>query len=168
MPSIRELLKEGRVSLTKRENLLGHGPHLQAQVCSHHLLDTSILASKPEVQKMAIPAPNQQSLLWADQPPDEVPDYNCSARQRTQIQVPFSKNITNPACKQLREKHGEQRCPPTRVPKLDKMVWNRISKEAVKLDWSLARLQALCMDAAGLLVALLEQAEQGQLSVEGQ
>ena len=38
---------------------------------------------------------------------------------------------------------------------------------AVDLDWSLARLQALCVDAIGPLATFLELAEQDQLTAEG-
>ena len=78
----------------------------------------------------------------------------------------FSKAIPNPTRKQLRKKNGDPRCPPTRVPKLDKMVQDRMSQGAVKLNRSLARLQAHCVDAAGPLATMLELAERGELSAE--
>ena len=53
------------------------------------------------------------------------------------------------------------------MPKLDKMVRDRMSQEAVKLDRSLARPQALCVDAVGPQATLLELAEQDQLTAEG-
>ena len=117
---------------------------------------------------------------------DEVPDYNVqlvwdeeeedtttnsklftvSENTGKLLRDSFSKAIPNPARKQLREKHGDHRCPPTRVPKLDKMVRDRMSQGAIKLDRSFARLQALCVNAAGPLASLLEQAERGELTVE--
>ena len=47
------------------------------------------------------------------------------------------------------------------------MVRDRMSQEAVKLDRSLARPQALCVDAVGPQATLLELAEQDQLTAEG-
>ena len=52
--------------------------------------------------------------------------------------------------------------PPTRVPKLHKMVKDRLSKEAVKLDKSLARLQVLFLDAVGPLASILEKGDKGK------
>ena len=156
----------------------------------HHSFDTSTPTKTPEVRKdgCSTPTPNQQSALWADWPLDEVPDYsmqlvwdkeepgdetattsrlfNVSENTDKLLRESFLKAIPNPTRKQLREKHGDPRCPPTKVPKLDKMVRDRMSQGTVKLDRSLARLQALCVDAAGPLAMLLEQAEQGQLSME--
>ena len=40
------------------------------------------------------------------------------------------------------------------------------SQGAIKLDRSLARLQALCVDAAGPLATMMELAEQGELTAE--
>ena len=66
----------------------------------------------------------------------------------------------------MREKFGDPRCPPTRVPKLDKMVCDRISQEAVKVDRSLARLQALFLDAVVPLASILEEDDKGTLTTE--
>ena len=149
-------------------------------------VDTSTPA--PEVRKNvgSTPTLTKQSLLWADHPVDEVPDYSTqvtwddedddnqsnsklfSVSESTAklLRDSFSKAIPNPTRKQLREKNGDPRCPPTRVPILDKMVRDRMSQGAVKLDHSLARLQTHCVDAAGPLAMMLELAEQGELSAE--
>ena len=42
---------------------------------------------------------------------------------------------------------------------MDKMVKDRISQESVKLDKSLARLQALILDAVGPMATILEEGE---------
>lgn len=52
------------------------------------------------------------------------------------------------------------------VPKLDKMVKDRMSQGAVKMDQSLARLQLLCVDATGPFASLVEQGNHGDLMVE--
>ena len=159
----------------------------QSAVChvEGHQVDTSTPA--PEVQKngRSTPTLTEQSLLWADFPVDEVPDYSAqitwddedednqlhgsklfavSGGMDKLLQDSFSKAIPNPTRKQLREKNGDPRYPPTRVPKLDKMVRDRMSQGAVKLDRSLTRLQTHCVDAAGPLATMLELAERGELS----
>ena len=45
--------------------------------------------------------------------------------------------------------------PPTQVPKMDKMVKDRITQESVKLDKSLVRLQALVVDAVNPVITNL-------------
>ena len=40
------------------------------------------------------------------------------------------KVIQNQSRRQMREKFGDSRCPLTRVPKLDKMVKDRITQES--------------------------------------
>ena len=149
-------------------------------------VDTSTPAPEVRSNGGSTPTPTEQSLLWADRPVDEVPDYSAqitwddedddnhsnsklffvSEGTAKLLRDSFSKAIPNPTRKQLREKNGDPRCPPTRVPKLDKMVRDRMSQGAVKLDRSLARLQAHCVDAAGPLAMMLELAEQGELSAE--
>ena len=52
--------------------------------------------------------------------------------------------------------------PPTQVPKMDKMVKDRISQESVKLDKSLA----LVVDAVGPMTTILEEGEKGSLNAE--
>ena len=66
----------------------------------------------------------------------------------------------------MREKFEDPRCPPTRVPKLDKMVKDRIAQESVKLDRSLVRLQVLFLDAVGPMATILEEGEKGSLTTE--
>jgi hypothetical protein len=115
------------------------------------------------------------TTYWDDEEPGDESTATCtsnpfSVSENTSklhvLQDSFSKAIPNPTRKQLKEKHGDPRCLPRRVPKLDKMVRDRMSQGAVKLDQSLARLQALCVDAVGPLASLLELAEQDQLTAE--
>ena len=47
---------------------------------------------------------------------------------------------------------------------MDKMVKDRISQESVKLDKSLARLQALVLDAVGPMTTILEEGEKGSFN----
>lgn len=121
-----------------------------------------------------------QPALWADRPEDEVPDYSArivwddndkdtsavgqklfvvSESTDILLRKSFSKAMPNSTWRQLREKHGDPKCSPTRVPKLDKMVKDRMSQTSVKMDRSLARLQALYVDAASPLATLVEQGE---------
>ena len=53
------------------------------------------------------------------------------------------------------------------MPKLDKMVKDRLHQETAKLDQVLARIQALTLDAVGPLTTIIDQAEAGALTMEG-
>ena len=127
------------------------------------------------------------STPWADRPVTEVPNYketivwhddedgvegNSSKlftvleSTNTLLQESFLKGIPNATRRQMREKFGDPKCPPTRVPKMDKMVKDRITQESVKLDKSLARLQALVVDAVGPMTTILEEGEKGSLNAE--
>jgi hypothetical protein len=64
----------------------------------------------------------------------------------------------------MREKFGDPECPPTRVPKLDQLVKDRVSQESVKLDRALAKLKAFFLDAVGPLTTILEEAENRRLT----
>ena len=132
------------------------------------MLITTCLTPHPKSTKdgSTTPTPIQQPQPWANQLLDEISDHNLqlswddeepgdesvttsnlfsvSENTRKLLQDSISKTTPNPTCKQLREKHGDPRCPPTRVPQLDKMVRDSTSQRAIKLDGSLARLQALC------------------------
>ena len=46
------------------------------------------------------------------------------------------------------------------------MVKDRLSQDTVKVDWSLARLQALFLDAVGPLASILEEDDKGSLTTE--
>ena len=126
-------------------------------------------------------------LPWAERSVNEVPDYeevitwpdeedgsegnstklfSVSENTKTLLQESFLKGVPNATRRQMREKFGDPKCPPTRVPKLDKMVKDRITSESVKLDKSLARLQALCLDAVGPLTTIIDEGDKGNLSEE--
>ena len=73
------------------------------------------------------------------------------------------RGIPTTSRRQTRERFGDPKCPPTRVPKL---VKDRVSQEAVKLDKAMARLQALFLDAVGPLATILEEGENGSLTAD--
>lgn len=129
----------------------------------------------------------QPSRLWADRQVDEVPDYSTpvtwddeeedttmvgqklfavSEGTEKLLRESFTKAMPNSARRQLRERNGDPKCPPTRIPKLDKMVRDRMSQGSVKLDRSLARLKALSVYATGPLASLIEQGNRGELTTE--
>lgn len=91
-----------------------------------------------------------ERLSWADRPLDKTPDYeqqlswpdedddtlsaNSSLFAVTEatdklLQDSFSKRVPNTTRKQWRECYGDPKCPKTRVPKLDKMVKDRLHQE---------------------------------------
>ena len=137
----------------------------------------------PEVRRIDRSTP----LLWADRPAVEAPDYNevitwpddeeenggnstklfaVSENTSKVLTDSFLKGLSNPSRRQMREKFGDPRCPPTRVQKLDKIVKDRMSQEAAKMDKTLARLQALFLDIVGPLASILEDSEKGELTIE--
>ena len=142
----------------------------------------------PEVRNDVDSTPvNDRTAPWADRSVNSVPDYEetitwpdeedetggsstklftVSESTNTLLQESFLKGVPKTARRQMREKFGDPRCPPTRVPKLDKMVKDRITQESVKLDKSPARLQALFLDAVGPLTTILEEGEKGSLTAE--
>ena len=54
----------------------------------------------------------------------------------------------------------------TRVPKLDKIVKDRLCLETARLDHTLARFQALTLDVVGPLAMITDQGESGTLMLE--
>ncbi len=113
------------------------------------------------------PRDYEEILVW----PDEDDDQNnhtskLSENTNKLLQESFLKAVPNQSRRAMREKFGDPRCPPTRVPKLDKMVKDRISQETVRLDRSMARLQALLLDAVGPMASILEEDENGTLTTE--
>ena len=131
---------------------------------------------------------SRRPRLWADRPAIEQPDYDevvvfpededddlnsnsklFSVSENTEklLQDSFTKGVSNPARKQWRERYGDPKCVQTRIPKMDKMVRDRLRTDTAKTDRSLARLQALAMDAVGPLTSIVEKGEKGTLSLDG-
>lgn len=54
----------------------------------------------------------------------------------------------------------------TRVPKLDKIVKDRLSPETARLDHMLARLQVLTLDVVGSLATITDLGKSGTLTAE--
>ena len=86
-------------------------------------------------------------IIWDDEDEGLISSKLFAVSENTDklVRDSFSKAIPR---RQLQEKHGNSRCPPMKVPKL---VQDRMSQgdTCIELDRSLARLQALCVDAAG-------------------
>lgn len=139
-------------------------------------------SSTPEV-----PKENSRPRLWADRPPIEQPNYDevivfpddyddelegnsklFSVSESTEklLRDSFTKGVSNPARKQWRERYGDPRCVQTRIPKMDKMVRDRLRPDTAKTDRSLARLQALAMDAVGPLTSIVDKGEKRTLTAD--
>ena len=102
---------------------------------------------------------------WADRSVNEVPNYDkvlvwpeddeeassskIFAVSEKVLRESFLEGIPAPSRKQLRERFGDPKCPPMQVPRVDKIVTDRVSQEKIKLDKALARLQAMFLDAVG-------------------
>lgn len=133
--------------------------------------------------------PAAASLLsWAERPIDEVPNYEeqltwpdeedeassgnsklfaVSESTAKLLDDAFGKGVPNATRKQWRERYGDPKCPKTRVPKLDKIVKDRLTQETARMDRTLARIQALATDVVGPLTTIVEQGEAGSLTAEG-
>ena len=75
--------------------------------------------------------------------------------------------MTNSDRRKQVEKFGVPECDFVRCLKLDPMLKSTLPKEAIKADGYLSRLQQFWLDAVAPLVAVMEGAEAGELSVEG-
>ena len=68
----------------------------------------------------------EETLVWPDEEDDQSSSLNklftVSENTNKLLQESFLKAIPNQAWRQMREKFGDPQCPPTRVPKLDKIV----------------------------------------------
>ena len=108
-------------------------------------------------------------MIWLDED-DETQSssklFAVSENTNKVLKESFLKGIPNPSRRQMKERVGDPKCTPTRVPKLDKMVKDRVSQESVELDRSLARLQALFLDAVEPLATILEEGEKGSLTAD--
>lgn len=112
----------------------------------------------------------EEELSWPDEE-DESSTANSrlfTVSEATDkfLQDAFTKGVPNATRKQWRERYGDPKCPKTRVPKLDKMVKDRLNQETARLDRVLARIQALTLDVVGPLSTIIEQAEAGTLTAE--
>ena len=93
--------------------------------------------------------------------------FSVSENTEKLLRDSFTKGVSNPARKQWRERYGDPRCVQTRIPKMDKMVKDRLRPDTAKMDRSLARLQALATDSVGPLTSIVEKGEKGTLTVDG-
>ena len=184
-------------TLGERLNALERGQQLAPQVQnSHEAIPLNTSTPAPEARRPHVsetPGERQTKGLerpsWAERPVDEVPDYEqeivwpdeedddaSSANSKLfavteatdrLLQDSFKKAVPNSTRKQWRERYGDPKCPRTRVPKLDKIVKDRLHQETAKLDRALARIQALTLDVVGPLTTIIDQAEAGTLTIEG-
>ena len=83
------------------------------------------------------------------------------------LETAFSSEMTNSDRRKRVEKFGVPECDAVRCPKLDPVLKSTLPKEAIKADGYLSRLQQLWLDAVAPLTAVIENAEAGELSVDG-
>ena len=81
----------------------------------------------------------EQVLVWPDEEDDDASSANSklfaiSEATDKLLQDSFKKAVPNTTRKQWREHYGDPKCPKTRVPKLDKIVKDRLHQETAKLD----------------------------------
>ena len=113
----------------------------------------------------------EETLVWPDEEEGELSSsstklFSVSENTSKLLQESFLKGSPKPVSEADEREVQDPRCPPTRVPKFDKMVKDRIVQESVKLDRSLARLQVLFLDAVGPMATILKEGEKGSLTME--
>ena len=91
-----------------------------------------------------------KKIIWPDEEDDDASSANSklfavSEATDKLLQDSFKKAVPNTTRKQWREHYGDPKSPKTRVPKLDKIVKDRLHQETAKLDQVLARIQALTL-----------------------
>ena len=91
-----------------------------------------------------------------EQPGDEARVVEVSPRTGAYITASFH-SMTNSSRRTLRSKFILPKAPVTRTPRLDKIYADSCSKSTKQSDKSLARLQALMLDAVGPISEALEQ-----------
>ena len=138
-------------------------------------------SSTPVGPILSPPVSGVSGRNWADRPVDEQPSHEylnevinwgdeeeeeediSGARPFTVsedtgklLKEAFTRSVNNATRKKWREKHGVPKSAPTRTPKLDKIVKDRVHPRTAKADRDLARLQTYVLDAVGPLTHLLE------------
>ena len=105
-------------------------------------------------------------LPWDEEDEEEagVKVITVSENTKKFLQDTFTRCVSNPTRKKWRERHGVPKSAPTRVPKLDKVIKDRISSKTAKTDKDLGRIQAFILDAVGPLTAIVEGAEKEELT----
>ena len=131
------------------------------------------------------PRNDRRNIPWADRPADEEMDHDAplptfddeeeegelpgvkavqvSDNTGTFLWEAFTRSVTNATRKKWREKHGVPKSDPTRTPRLDKIVRDRVTPRTAKADKDLARIQTFVLDAVGPLSHLLELEERKEL-----
>ena len=73
----------------------------------------------------------EETLIWSDEDNGSQSSsklFAVSENTSKVLKESFLKGIPNPYRRQMRERFGDPKCPPTRVPKLDKMVKDSIPR----------------------------------------
>ena len=85
---------------------------------------------------------------------------------KTFLEAAFSGTLSNTDRKKRVDKIGVPDCDQIRCPKLDGVLKAVLPKDAIKADGYLSRLQQFWPDAVAPLAAILESAEEGDLTPE--
>ena len=80
--------------------------------------------------------------------------FSMSENTEKLLRDSFTKGVSNLARKHWRERYRDPKCAQTRIPKMDKMVRDRLRSDTAKTDRSLA----------GLLTCIVEK---GTLTIDG-
>ena len=78
----------------------------------------------------------------------------------------FSERVDNPTRRQWRHKYGATRLSSMACPKLDKILKPSLSGDTKAKDRQLSKSQALVLDAAGHLAAILESKARGNFNLD--
>ena len=130
--------------------------------------------------------PAMQSTPWADVDPNEKPDFSfipswdeeeeddqkttgvrlfkTSEKTEAFLKQSLTTTAPNQQRRQWREKIGAPNTPFTACPSMDKLLKSRLSASAKTWDRTLAKHQALMLDAVGPITHILEEAAKGQLT----
>ena len=93
--------------------------------------------------------------------------FQVSEKTGNFLKQSFTNTAPNKIRRQWREKLGAPNTPYTACPTLDKIVKSRLSPTTKSRDKTLAKTQALLLDAVGPITYILEEAAKGQLTSKG-
>ncbi len=93
--------------------------------------------------------------------------FKISKRSEEFLNDCITHSVPNASRRTIRDKFGAPNTPKTACPTLDKVMKSRLSANTKSRDKTLAKQQALLLDAVGPLAHILEEATTGQLSIKG-
>ena len=110
------------------------------------------------------------NITWPEEDEDEsrgVKLFKISKRSDEFLGSCFTHSVPNATRRNIRDKFGAPNTPKTACPTLDKVIKTRLSANTKARDKTLAKQQALLLDAVGPLASILEDASTGELTMKG-